>query len=776
MTQATTPFADALAGRYEIEHEIGRGATATVWLAEDVRHSRRVAIKLLKPELAAMLGTGRFLLEIEIAARLSHPHILPLFDSGEINGIPYYVMPYVAGESLRGVIDRQGQLPIIDAVRIAREVAGALAFAHEQGVVHRDVKPENILLAAGHAVITDFGIARAIDVASNERLTMLGIAVGTPAYISPEQAAGDPNVDARSDIYSLGCMLYEMLVGQPPFTGKTKNEVIAKRFVERPAMVSSLREGVPAAVAAAVERALERDADLRFATAAEFSLALEQNAATLSDGRLFAYGPGRSTGEYSVAVLPFTNMAGDQESEYFADGMTEELINALSHVPSLRVPARTSSFAFKRTTEDVRSVGHKLGVSSVLEGSIRRSGNRLRVTTQLIDVRNGFHLWSERYDREMKDVFEIQDEISAAIATTVKGKLRPAGEVAAPRTGTTSDEIPIAKPGTADLDAYHLYLKGRYYWYRRELPQAISCFEQAVSRDPNYAAAYCGIADTYSSLALLGLMPTESAYQNAKAMVERALASDDTLAEVQYSRGLVKFFFEWDFDGAIASFRESIERSPRLAASHSYLCSVSGMIGDEVTALAAGPRAQELEPLSPLISTTASMGYYLLGRLELTEVACQQAVAIDPGQNTAQYLLALSRAGQGHFDEGLRILEETAVRMKRSPHILMLIGEMLWWSGRKDEARQVLREIYEKGTTGPDRPASKAWLLLHMGKLDEGFKQLDLAVEQHDPAVGFLLAWPGIGHVRADPRHERLLERLSLTKYAAVWQKRSAWR
>src|SRR6266545_4076765 len=216
----------------------------------------RYTIKLLKPELAAMLGTERFLLEIEIVAGLSHPHILPLFDSGDANGVPYYVMPYVAGESLRGLMDRKGQLPIVDAVKIAREVAGALEFAHEQGVVHRDVKPENILLAGGHAVITDFGIARAIDVASNERLTMLGIAVGTPAYISPEQAAGDPNVDARSDIYSLGCMLYEMMVGHPPFVGKTKNEIIAKRFVERPALVSTLREGVPASVAAAIERAL----------------------------------------------------------------------------------------------------------------------------------------------------------------------------------------------------------------------------------------------------------------------------------------------------------------------------------------------------------------------------------------------------------------------------------------------------------------------------------------------------------------------------------------
>jgi serine/threonine protein kinase/tetratricopeptide (TPR) repeat protein len=766
MTEEKIPtLGGALAGRYNIEREIGRGASATVWLAEDVRHSRQVAIKLLKPELAAMLGPDRFLREIEIVAGLSHPHILPLFDSGDANGVPFYVMPYVAGESLRGLMDRQPQLPIADAVRYGREIAGALDFAHEQGVIHRDVKPENILLVGGHAVITDFGIARAIDVASHERLTMLGLAVGTPAYISPEQAAGDPNVDARSDIYSLGCMLYEMLVGHPPFVGRTKNEIIAKRFVERPALVSTLREGIPPSVAAAVERALERDADKRFRIANEFALALEGDAATISDGRLSVYGRSSGPTEYAVAVLPFTNMSGDQEAEYFADGMTDELINALSHVPSLRVPARTSSFAYKRSTEDVRSVGQKLGVASVLEGTIRRSGNRLRVTTQLIDVKNGFHLWSERYDREMKDVFEIQDEISAAIAQTVKGKLI-----------TTVDEEPAVKPGTDNLDAYHLYLRGRYHWYQRDLDKAIKLFEQAVAFDPNYALAYCGLADTYSGLALMALIPTEAAFQKANAMIERALAADDTSAEVQYSRGLAKFFFEKKFEEAIGHFRQAIEVNPRLAAAHSYMATVAGMIGDEVTALAAGPRAQELEPMSPLISTTASMGYFMLGKLELTEVACRQAITIDPGQVTAQYLLGLSRAGQGFFETGLKILEETAVRMQRIPHILMLLGEVLWWSGRKDDAKQILRELFEKAAKGDNRPVAKAWLLLHMGDLDQGFRELDLAVDQHDPAVGFLLGWPGMGHVRADARYEKVLERLSLTKFAGVWGQRSAWR
>ncbi|MDQ3244043.1 MAG: serine/threonine-protein kinase, partial [Gemmatimonadota bacterium] len=401
MTEETNSFARALAGRYTIERKLGQGGAATVWLADDVRHRRKVAIKVLRPELAAMLGPQRFLREIEIAASLTHPNVLPLFDSGEVDGVPFYVMPYVPGESLRGLMNRQKQMPIDEAVRIASQVGSALAFAHGKGVLHRDIKPDNVLLSFGQALLADFGIARAIDVSSNERLTMVGIAVGTPAYISPEQAAGDPNADERSDLYSLGCVLYEMLAGQPPFTGASVQAIIAKRFLEKPPPVTTLRDGIPIAVAVTVMRSIERDAARRYDTVDEFVKSLSSDI-TVSRDQLRAHQREGTSREHSIAVLPFTSMSADQETEYFADGMTEDLISALSHVPSMRVPARTSSFAYKRSTEDVRTVGQKLGVASVLEGSIRRVGNRLRVTAQLINVADGFNLWSERYDREMK--------------------------------------------------------------------------------------------------------------------------------------------------------------------------------------------------------------------------------------------------------------------------------------------------------------------------------------------------------------------------------------
>jgi tetratricopeptide (TPR) repeat protein len=383
------------------------------------------------------------------------------------------------------------------------------------------------------------------------------------------------------------------------------------------------------------------------------------------------------------------------------------------------------------------------------------------VTAQLINVTDGFHLWSQRYDRDMNDVFEIQDEISAAIVSTVKGKL-------------VVQDAPLVRQGTSNMEAYRSYLRGRHHWYQRDLQQAIVFFEQAVAQDPNYALPYCGLADTYSAFGLFGLIPTGLAYQRAKAMVDRALVADNTLAEVHYSRGLIEFFFRWGLEEAIDAFREAIERNPRLAAANAYLCAVTGMVGDEVTALEAGPRAQELEPLSPLINASSSMGYYLLGHLELTELACQQAVAIDPGQNTAQYLLGLARAGQGRYDEAIEVLEQTAERMRRIPHILMFLGQVLWKSGRHAAAKQVLAETYETSARGVDRPGAKTWLHMHMGELDAGFDQLELAIAARDPAVPFLLSWPGLAPMRADPRYDQILERLDLAQYAASWHKRSS--
>ena len=433
-------LSEALADRYRIERELGQGGMATVYLARDLKHDRDVAIKVLNPDLSQTLGAERFLREIPLAARLSHPHILPLFDSGEAGGALFYVMPRVAGTSLRDRLHDAKQLPIDEAVRIASEVAGALDYAHRNSVVHRDSKPENIMLQDGHALVADFGIGKAVSDTSSDSLTQVGMSVSTPAYMSPEQAVGE-EVDGRSDLYSLGCVLYEMLVGEPPFTGPTTQAVIAKRFVQTPADVTALREGIRRPVARALQKTLSRLAIDRYDTASEFVTALAEVDAPVLMTTVHV------APEKSIAVLPFANMSADPENEYFSDGIAEEILNALSQITDLRVAGRTSSFSFKGKNENLRSIGEQLNVRTVLEGSVRRSGKRVRITAQLIDVTDGFHLWSERYDREIEDIFAVQDEIASAIA----GKMQT----------TLSGSASRAQRATENIDAYGFYLKGR---------------------------------------------------------------------------------------------------------------------------------------------------------------------------------------------------------------------------------------------------------------------------------------------------------------------------
>ena len=542
----------ALNGLYSVDRELGRGGMATVYLAQDSKHDRTVALKVLHPELASSLGPDRFLREIKLAARLNHPHILPLFDSGEKDGFLYYVMPYVEGESLRERLDRQKQLPVEEAVHHTSAIASAPDYAHRQGIIHRDIKPENVMLYEGEAMVMDFGIAKALSAAGSDTLTQTGVMIGTPAYVSPEQAAGATDLDARTDEYSLACVLYEMLTGERPFSGPTPQAVMSKRFTETAKPVRSIRPNIPDHVERALTKAMSVDTSARYRTVAMFGQALSSGAVSTPTDTATVPQQAVSAAK-SVAVLPFVNMSNDPDNEYFADGMAEEIINALSKIQSLRVASRMQSFPLKGKNEDVAEVGRKLHVSTVLDGSVRRIGNRLRITAQLVNVADGYQLWTERYDREMEDVFAIQDDIAQAIVKALRVIL------------TEGERKAIEKGRVANVQAYDFYLRGRQYFHqlsRKNLEFAKQMFNRAINIDPEYAIAHAGVADSCSILYMY-FDARDFNLRQADSASLKALELDPELAEAHASRGLaVSLSKRWE--EASQEFEKAMRLDPKL--------------------------------------------------------------------------------------------------------------------------------------------------------------------------------------------------------------------
>jgi serine/threonine protein kinase/tetratricopeptide (TPR) repeat protein len=532
---------------------------ATVFLAHDEKHDRQVALKVLHPELASTLGPERFLREIRTAARLSHPHIVPVHDSGKAEDLLYYVMPFVDGESLRQRMVREGRLALDDALAIARQVASALDYAHRQHVVHRDVKPENVMLHEGGALVTDFGIAKAVEAAGSEQITQTGTAIGTPTYMSPEQAAGSSTPDGRSDIYSLGCVLFEMLTGRAPFTGTTSQAVITQRFLQDAPSVRSLRPEIPEDVDRAIARALEREPDARFDTAAQFAQALVLHTGSTPPHVTPTTTGSVSTAGRSVAVLPFVNMSADPENEYFSDGIAEEIINALTRIEGLRVASRTSSFAFKGRNEDISGIGRQLKVATLLEGSVRKAGNMLRVTAQLVSVVDGYQLWSERYDRKLEDVFAIQDEIAGSIVKALRGVL------------SEDEKKAIEQAPAADLKAYDFYLRGRQFFHqfrRTGIQFARRMFERAMEADPKYVPAYAGAADCCSFLYMYW-DASKANLEGAHAYSKQALEIDPSRAEAHASRGLALSLGQ-QYHEAEGEFEEAIRLNPNSFEAHYF--------------------------------------------------------------------------------------------------------------------------------------------------------------------------------------------------------------
>ena len=536
-------------GQYEIASLIGGGGMGLVYKAQDTRLKRLVALKLLLPELTRdETAKQRFLQEAQAASALDHPNICTIHEINETpDGQFYLVMAYYEGETLKEKIEH-GPLPITDAIDAAVQVGQGLAKAHEAGITHRDIKPANLMLTAdGTVKILDFGLAK---LAGAEGITQTGTALGTVAYMSPEQLRGQ-EVDQRSDIWSLGVVTYEMVAGQRPFKGEQLQAVSVGILQSQPAPLTGSRTGVPLELERVVDRALAKAVADRYQTVADLLSELRTVKRALDSGATAAAGAEKAVP--SIAVLPFSNMSPDPEQEYFCDGIAEELIDALARLEGLRVVARTSAFQFKGQALDVGEIGKRLKVGTVLEGSVRKAGNRLRINAQLINTSDGYHLWSERYDRQMDDVFAVQDEIARSVVEKLKVKLL--GE----------HEAPVIKRPTDNLEAYNLFLKGRYYFSKltkEALTRSLECFTQALAKEPTYAQAHAGVAVAQTVRAVYGGAVSREVMPSAKEAALKALALDETVADAHMALGSVLHYYDWDWLGAEHQYRRALELNP----------------------------------------------------------------------------------------------------------------------------------------------------------------------------------------------------------------------
>ncbi len=762
----------ALADRYVIERELGSGGMATVYLARDLKHRRFVALKVLSPALAASLGADRFLREIELAARLQHPHIVTVFDSGDAGGILWYTMPYVEGETLRARLERERQLPLDVALRIAVEAARALEFAHQHGVLHRDVKPENLLLTMdGSTMVADFGIARPW--AETGGLTQSGMVVGTPAYMSPEQAAGERALDARTDVYALGSVLYEMLAGEMPYTGANPQVLLAKRLSEPAPSLRTTRD-IPVAIERTVARALARAPADRYATAAEFARALQSvdapsrpimrrrwpAAAALVLVALgvaaairFRAGASSTATPASAAVLPFADLSEGKDQEYFSDGLTDELITALSRVEGIRVAARTSSFQFKGRQIDVSEIGRQLHVGAVLEGSVRKSGDRVRITAQLVSTRDGYQLWSDAYDRELKDVFGVQEDIARSIITALQVKL-----------GARGNRALRARP-TGDLQAYDLYLKGRFAWNQRTatgMAQAVRFLEQAVARDSGFALAWAALADAYVLAIPYAGAPRDIDWPKARAAVARSLALDSTVGEAHTALAYGTMIYDWDWPAAEADFRRAIAVDPAYPTGHQWYGDFLWSQGRLHEAQDQMREALRLDPLSLVISSEVGATYYLMRQYDSAETQVRATLQLDPNYAHGLYILGMVYLQQHRYREAVAALERALELGGFQEDLGGAMAYAYAAAGDRAAATRYTAELERRLSAAQTGPFALALAFTGQGDLTRAFAQLDRAITVRDIFLPEDFFDPQLDPLRADPRFAAIEKRMRI--------------
>jgi serine/threonine protein kinase/Tfp pilus assembly protein PilF len=625
---------------YRVLEKLGQGGMGEVYLTEDTKLNRKVALKFLPLQYVSDTDLkARFKREAQAAAALNHPNIITIHEVGEHEGRPYIAMEYVEGGLLKDLI-RADKMSVAQVTDLAAQISDGLARAHQSGIVHRDIKPQNILIDAdGRPRICDFGLAK---LRREVMLTQTGTTLGTIAYMSPEQSRGE-EVDHRADIWSLGVVIYEMLTGQRPFKGDHDQAVIYAILNSQPEPILGIRPDAPGALVRIVDKAMAKDPDERYQNAAEMAHELVSLKTELDSQATKTVMAERNMSP-SIAVLPFANLSADKEQEYFCDGMAEDIINALTQVEGLRVVARTSAFAFKGKHQDIRQIGKELSVNSVLEGSVRKSGNRLRITAQLINVADGYHIWSEKFDRDLADVFAIQDEISLAIVDKLKVKL------------LGDEKEKMVKRYTQNLEAYDLYLKGRYHWNRRtpeSIKKAVAHFEQVIEKDPDYALAYAGLADCYSMLAQVFVIGSKEAFPKARELVEKALEIDETLAEAHASLAYILWSYAWDWIGMEREFRRAIELNPKYATAHQWFAMALAPLRRTSEAIQEIKKALELDPLSLIINTSAGYVYLYSGQDEKALKQAEKILDIDPTFDFAHLISALVNERRGRYGEAV---------------------------------------------------------------------------------------------------------------------------
>ncbi len=751
LTRGTT-----FAGRYEIIEELGKGGMGRVYRVEDTKLNQEVALKLIKPEIAKDKKTiERFRNELKVARNIRHKNVCGMYDLGETEGTHFITMEYIRGEDLKRFIHRSGQLAVGTAVRIAKQVCEGLSEAHKIGVVHRDLKSSNIMIdKEGDARIMDFGIARSLGA---KEMTGAGMMIGTPEYMSPEQVEGK-EIDLRSDIYSFGVILYEMATGEVPFRGETPFVIGIKHKTETPTAPQEINPRVPPDLSRLILKCIEKDKVKRWQTVEQILTELsriERSVTTtkkiIPEVELETTMTGEMEWQNSIAVLPFADLSPQKDQDYFCCGLAETLINALSNIKDLRVVARTSAFSFKGKDVDIREVGKKLNVNTILEGSIQKADKRVRITAQLINVEDGYHIWSDRYDRELDDIFAIQDEIGLAIVENLKGKL------------LVKEKEKLLKRHTDNPEAFSLYLKGLYFWNKRTaegMKKGMEYFQQAIESDPTYALAYSGLADSYSILGFWCFLPPKDSFPKAKVLVEKALEIDENLAEAHASLAWVQFSYDWDWASAESEFKKAIKLNPGYAMARHWFGAYLSAMGRHDEALKEMKRAHELDPLSLMINNNIGLIYYHQRLFDKAIEQTQKTIEMDQTFSQAHYQIAKAYGMKEMYKEAI------AAGRKASdlglPWGFAVLGWAYALSGDRDKAEELMQELEEVSKKRYVPLSSFSWTYLGLGDKDRFFELYDKACEERDPALPWFKVSPECDVVRSDPRFTELLKKMNM--------------